>query len=153
MIPVVLPEEYDLTATIERKQGTGYFTLGLVAKDKKFHVLVDYQNATMTTISLFNRQWGTGLQRVLPNDKIAHNGAVLTNGKPSRVVCSVRSDRLSVTIDGKLLVDYKKPDYDAATAYRGFAVPDESTLSLIASGPFLVRGLALRPVRGLPRRK
>lgn len=146
------PAEYDVIATVERLEGRGYFVLGLVAAEKKFHVLIDYQNAQLSSISYFNRLWGQGLQRAHPDDQIVHSGPLLTNGKPGTVVCSVRASRLLVSVDGKRVVDYRNPPYETATVYPGFAVPDESTISLAVSGPFRVHRLTLRPVRGLPKR-
>jgi hypothetical protein len=144
-VPYSPPEEYDLTLVAERKKGTNSIVIGLVAGGKQFCAIIDaFEKDTASGIDLID-----GLS--FPDNETAHAGVLLKNGVPSTIVCSVRKDRLSVTVDGRKVVDWKA-DYARVSLFREWKVKDDQALFLGAwTAPYRVHKLELAPVTGAGR--
>lgn len=91
--PGTPPEEYDLTATFERKEGAEDIAFGLIGGGKQVVFAFD---AWGTWSGLFDVD-GKGCDK----SGLGVQGKVLENGKPRTVVFMVRKDALVVKLDGK----------------------------------------------------
>ena len=93
------PDEYALFLVAERKQGTGSINIGLVAGDSQFQVILDGASPPTSGLDMLDGK------RFNLNET-AYEGTVITNDKPSTIVCVVRRDGITVTCDDKKLIDW-----------------------------------------------
>lgn len=145
-IPYQPPEEYDVRLVAERKAGTDSIVLGLVGKGRQFAVVID----------AFAKDPFSGVDRVdgkaFPDNETKHAGRVVENGKKVEIRASVRKDRLTITLDGKPLVDWKA-DWSRVSLFEDWEVPDKGALFLGSwTAPWHVHALELTPVTGEGRR-
>ena len=98
-IPYEPPDEYDVSLVVERKDGFEVY-LGLSRGPSQFYLAIDDWGGTLTAIG-----WIDG-KHTRENENL-FRGRVLTNDKPSTVLCSVRKEGVSVTIDGKKITSFK----------------------------------------------
>ena len=152
MIPCIPPEEYDLTLVATRQADQGQLSLGLVGGGKQFLAMFEYTSAVSATVSVFNSKWGTKLAADYPGEKIVYQPKLLRQGKPSTIICSVRRRHLRVSVDGKVVVDWKNPAYPGATIYGSFVVPDQRVLFISTGASFVINRVMLTPVSGRPKR-
>ncbi len=145
-LPYRPPEEYDVRLVAERKAGADSIVLGLVGKGRQFAVVID----------AFAKDPSSGVDRVdgkaFPDNETKHPGRVVENGKKVEIRVSVRKDRLTVTLVGKPLVDWKA-DWSRVSLFEDWAVPDTGALFLGAwTAPWHVHALELTPITGEGRR-
>ncbi len=138
-IPYAPPAEYDLRAVVERKSGANSIVFGLVAGGRQFCAVLDaFERGTTSGIDLID-------DKAFPDNETAFVGKVLENGKPAEVLISVRKDRLTFTVGGKKLSDWKA-DYSRATLFPDWKVPDPKALFLGAwTAPYHVTALEVTP--------
>jgi len=149
LIPYIPPEEYDIIVEAERLGGSNSLNLGLARGDVQFIVILD---------ALINGEFTSGLDLVdgkpFYGNETTKKGALFENGKPSRVVCSVRASKITVTVDGKAVIDWNA-DYRRLSLYKDWKVPRTDTLFIGTwTGTVSYHSLELRPVsaRGKPLR-
>ncbi len=141
-LPVLPPDEYDLTLTIERKSGVDSFNIGLISGGQPCVVILDgMKNGDTSGIDLVG---GKGFM----DNETTFKGRLLLQDQPAQIVCSVRKDRITVSVDGKKIIDCAG-DPGRLSAYRGWAVPEPRALFVgsYESG-FRVQNLVLMPVSG-----
>jgi len=101
-LPYVPPDEYDLHLKIERYEENDSLVIGIASSGTQAQISIDQQEAAGS----FS---GLGLidgKRIAENET-KHQGSLLTNGKPSTVVCSIRKTGVAVQVDGKRIVHWK----------------------------------------------
>ena len=99
-IPYIPPAEYDLRAVVERMDGKAFLLIGLAVGDTQFDVVLDAPGGITSLHQLDRKNFS--------DNEVAHVGSALfTAGKPSTVLCSVRRNRLMVSVDGRSLIDWK----------------------------------------------
>ncbi len=102
LIPYGTPDEFDLSAVVERVQGTDAVLFGFVRGTVTVAVWID---------GFSNLGGRSGLEMVdgtlFDKNPASVQSPLLTNGKPSTVVISVRKSAIVATIDGKGLVNFQ----------------------------------------------
>ncbi len=101
-LPYTPPEEYDLTVVTDRREGSDALGIGLGQGKTVFAVWVDGHPAKggMSGLDLLDGM-------LLENNPASVKGKFLTNNKPSTIVIAVRKSGVSVTIDGKTLLNWQ----------------------------------------------
>lgn len=135
--PMEVPEEYDLTIDVSRKEGLGDFDIGLVAGGKQFIVAFDAVNRTLSGIGYIGGQ-------SIEQHRKAVKGPFFVDDKPRSIVCMVRKEALIVQVDGKDFLSYAdgwdKLSNHAAHEVRSAKVP----FLVIWKGTFSVSRVLLR---------
>jgi hypothetical protein len=100
-IPYTPPDEYDLTVTVERKEGDNCVGIGLV-HGGTFAVFIDGfpELGGKTGLDLLD-----GV--VFDKSPAAVKGLILKNNVPSTVVIAVRKTGVTVTVDSKIIVNWQ----------------------------------------------
>jgi hypothetical protein len=145
-VPYQPPAEYDLALTVERRQGTNSFIVGLIADGARFCVMMDAgQTGDATYLDgVGEREAGGQLTRT--------RGKYLETGKPVAILISVRKAGLTLSLNGAKLVqwkgDYKKLGFDA-----GWTTPTSNAMILGSWGTeYLISKAVLTPVSGQGKR-
>lgn len=94
IVPHAPPEEYDLTLTVERREGTNDFYVGLVGGGKPFGFHFDSYNAGWNGIVQVDGQGGPASQNGV-------TGIFFQKGKPRTITFMVRKHGLWLLADGK----------------------------------------------------
>lgn len=104
LIPYLPPEEFDLTAVVERTQGTDAIVFGLSRGATLYAVWVE---------GFSNKGGRSGLENVdgvlFETNPASVKGVILASGKASTVVISVRKTSITATVDGKAFVNFQGP--------------------------------------------
>jgi len=142
-IPYVPPDEYDITVVAERLGGSNSLNLGLAVGDAQFMVILD---------AAIKGEFLSGLDLVdgksFYDNATKIGGALFANGKPSKVVCSVRKTRVTVSVDGKKVIDWEA-DYKRLSLYPSWKTQNKNLLLLGSwSSVVHIHQLELRPVSG-----
>jgi len=141
-IPYVPPAEYDLVVTAARRKGSSSFNAGLVSAGRRFVLSIDgFSEYDMTSIDRIDgRQGDMNETRVKEKQFI--------DERPHTVVFSVRRSSVSLTVDGRRVVDWRG-DPKRLSISPAFAVPDERVLFLMTgSTSYDVTRLTLIPISG-----
>jgi WD40 repeat protein len=143
-IPYMPPEEYDLLIVGARKEGTDSFNIGLCSGPRPFQVVIDgwaKDGVGYTSLWSIDGKDGTA-------NETTYKGMLLENGRPSRILCSVRKGGVKVLVDGKVVIDWKG-DFGRLTAHDQARLPNPRALG-IGSYNCEVRytRVALIPVKG-----
>jgi hypothetical protein len=101
IIPFDFPAEYDLQITISKRRGEGAFYACLPVGDRRLMAFVDGTGGVEGGVN--------GVLDTYFKEKI------FRDQKLRQLLYSVRADRFVMSIDGRVLVDYKKPDYSKLT--------------------------------------
>jgi tetratricopeptide (TPR) repeat protein len=95
----VPPEEYDLRLVATRRSGNDALALGLAVGERQFVVELDGDGATASGLGLVDgKAWNS--------NETTRRGAVLTQGQPSVILCSVRKKGVTVSVDGKPVISW-----------------------------------------------
>jgi hypothetical protein len=142
-IPYLPPDEYDVIVDAERLGGSNSLNLGLARGDVQVVVILD---------ALINGDFISGLDLIdrkpFYDNETVKKGALFETGKRSRVVCSVRASKITVTVDGKAVIDWPA-DYRRLSLYKDWKVPRSDTLFIGTwTGKVAFHGLELRTVSG-----
>lgn len=145
LIPYEPPEEYDLAVVAERVQGTELLIIGLVVGGRQATAVLD--------------AWGGGVSglekidgKVSQDNPTTHRGWRFVNGRRTTIVCRVRKDSVTVTCDGKVIIDCRG-DPNRLSIVDGWKVPDERRLFLGGwkGGVFRFHKLEVREISGAGR--
>jgi hypothetical protein len=96
-IPFEFPAEYDLQIVVSKRRGDGSFYACLPVGDRRVMVFLDGTGGVEGGV---NGVAGATFKEKVFRDK-----------KPRQLLYSVRMDRLALSVDGKTLIDCKRPDY------------------------------------------
>jgi hypothetical protein len=102
-IPYRPPGEYVLTVIVEPLDPPNGLILGQRSGDRRFLVLVNFRREGQPTASALENVDGLNVGRnatTIPGD-------LLTQHRPSTLVCTVREQRVSVTCDGRPIIDWR----------------------------------------------
>ncbi len=119
-IPFMPPAEYDLTVTVERKEGQQDFYMGLVAADTQFGVMINAGNSTYCEVQALN-------------GNLARYDSGVMIGRPSTILYQVRKSFLEVRVDGRRILSYKG-DLAKGSMFSQWAVPDKKALFVGSHG-------------------
>jgi hypothetical protein len=101
-LPYTPPDEYDFTVVVERREGSDSLGFGMAQGKTTFGVWVDGHPA---------RGGMTGLDRLdgalMEDNPVSVKGKFLTNNKPSTIVIAVRKSGVSVSVDGKVVLNWQ----------------------------------------------
>lgn len=142
-IPYQPPEEYDLHVVFELDENQGSVNIGLVAGGSRVLAVIDGWSPEQSVLGTIDD---------LAEGEALHKGRVLVAGRPNTVICSVRKSRLSVQVNGKLILDWAA-DYTRCRLEPYWATPDPRALVLAEfNSTFRFTKLSLVPVTGDGRR-
>ena len=140
-VPYEPPEEYDITAVVERTEGDTSLYIGVAGAAFQAYVAVDDWHGTLTGIGYVDG-------RTTKDNETAAPGKRFTNGKPSTVVVAVRKDGITVTVDGKKVTAFKGATTRLSIAPL-LAVPNRRALFVGATDSrYVFSKLQLTPVTG-----
>jgi hypothetical protein len=141
IIPYIPPAEYDLKVVATRTSTTMMsLHLGLVAASQQFLLTIDGHGLPLTGIENLDDK---------PSEESGsrHEGQVLTQGKQSTIVCSVRNSRLTVTVNGSPVLDWPA-DYGRLSLPGHWKVPNDEVLFLgVWNSTFTIEEITLTPHR------
>lgn len=120
-IPFEPPDEYDLSVVVDRKEGFEVY-IGLVRGNSQFYVALDDWSGSLTAIG-----WVDG--KHTRENEAAYRGKILTNDKPALILCSVRKDGVTVSVDGKKVTSFKG-SYDRLSNADVLGMPNVRTMYL-----------------------
>lgn len=133
-VPVAPPEEYDVEATIEMKEGEGEVIIGLVAGGHQFGIVFE----SLTGVSLVDGQPHYSNPTAVP-------GRVFAAKKPRTIVCAIRKTGLAVYVDNTRHLVWEG-DWKNVTIGAGYRPPAQNHLFLsVANAPHFVSKLVLYP--------
>jgi serine/threonine protein kinase len=141
-IPYLPPAEYDLTVVAERKDGSNSLNLGLVVGDSQAMLVLGGTSSGDTN----------GLERI-EGRNFAQNETTLTNwlfhkDRPVTIVCSVRRGGVTVTVDGRTIIQWKG-DPRRLDVWDKWQVPNKKALFVASSGStYHLHQMVLSPVTG-----
>lgn len=110
-VPFKPPEEYDLRIVLQSRSAENRsFHIGLVGASQRFLVSLDGFGGGRSALENLDG---------MPSDEAGtvHVGDLFSQRAPVTIVCAVRRNHLSVTLDGKPIIDWV-PDY------RRLSLPD-----------------------------
>jgi hypothetical protein len=140
-IPYVPPDEYDLTLVVERKDGMEALGIGFARSSTQWIIAVDGWGAGATGISTVDGRMGD-------NNETTHRGPVLTNGKSSTILCTVRKDGVTMTVDGRKILDYKG-GFDRLGNLGNLTMPSTKALYIVSYDcVYTITRYVLTPVSG-----
>jgi len=102
MVPYTPPEEFDLTAVVERQVGTDAILFGMIRGTTQYAVWIE-------GFSTMGGRSGLELVDGMLFDKnpASVQGVLLASGKPSTVVISVRKTSIVASCDGRTFVNFQ----------------------------------------------
>lgn len=141
-IPYAPPAEYDLIVTAARRSGNSSFNAGLISAGHHFVISVDgFSQFDMTSLDKIDGKQGDMNETRLKEKQFVDEG-------PRTLVCSVRRSSVSLTVDGRRILDWKGEPRRLSLS-PAFTVPDERVLFLMTgTTSYEVRRLAVIPVSG-----
>lgn len=98
-IPYEFPQPYVFTAVVERLQGDETLELALPIQDRQMLLVLNGWGGRVSGIHFLD------FKEANANETTGENG-VLPDSSPHTVVCTVRRDGISATIDGRVFLDW-----------------------------------------------
>lgn len=138
-LPYTPPEEYDVSVTVERTDGTETFVIGLVASGKAFGVSLDKSGSTTSGLFCLDSAGPEANETGKPQKE-----PLLARGKSRTVVCKVRKNGVGCAIDGKMLVDWQQ-GFTRITEPGGWIPVSKGNLFLAAAAGFKVSRIVVTP--------
>lgn len=120
--PYQPPEEYDLSLVVTRHEGEGSIYVKLHAGSVGFWFYLDAWSRTISGIGLLEG-------RTPDVNETRVNGAFLKDGRPSTILCAVRRESLTVSIDGRKILEYKG-SWSRLSEGENLRMPDPRALGL-----------------------
>lgn len=140
LVPYLPPQEYDLTMVVQRKSGAHYLILGMMSGDARFSLVLD---SWPDKGYVYGLQWVDG-KFVIDNESAA-KGKHLHVGKPATVTCAVRRTGVSVTVDGKPILNWTA-GYDRLSTYAG--APPKGIFFELFESAYVISQLTVTPLSG-----
>lgn len=146
-IPYVPPAEYDLTLVVESrgpfdpKGETTSLDVGLPFGEARTLMVLDGWNGSIGGLM------GIGGKTANDNETKLTN-RVFTDGTPRTLVFSVRKQSITITLDGKPLVDWKGSPSDIQGSVYDGQIPDRRAFYLGAWIGYTFRKVQLTPLGG-----
>jgi hypothetical protein len=140
-IPYAPPDEYDLRLIAERKTGTGNINIGLVSGGHQFLVMIDADGGGTTGLDFIDNK------PFFSNETTLRERLWLP-GKPMTLECSVRKTGVTVTLDGRRIINWKgKPSQ--LSLFNGWKLPLLDSMMIGTwNSTFHASQMLLTPVSG-----
>lgn len=122
MLPAPPAPEYQLTVVSERVKGGYGLGVTLVVDGRQVEAEIDGVDGTYTGLNLID---GKNCR----DSREGLHGRLLTNGKESTFVYTVRRNAVQVTIDGRKVIDWRG-DSGRFSMVEGYQLPDKTRLAL-----------------------
>jgi hypothetical protein len=147
-IPYQPPEEYILTAVCEPLDEPNGLILGQRVGDRRFLVLINYSRPNQPPASALENVDGLNVDR----NATTLRAQLLAKSRPSAVVCTVREGGVTVTCDGRPVIDWKgQPSRLSLSDY--WRTPHQNALFLGAYDcRYRFHRLTLTPISGSGQR-
>ena len=140
-IPLRPPSEYDLNIVAERITGSAELTIGLVVGQSQFAAILDGWQSTSSGLGLLDGEPAN-------KNSTTFEGSVFTNGQPSEIAIQVRTAGVSVTVDGKSVIDWKG-NPNRLSLHKDWSVGDASALFIGSlASEYRIHSMTLTPVTG-----
>ena len=106
---------------------------------------MDGWSGNYSGLSTIDRKWAN-------RNETTHKGRLLENGKSSTIICRVRNEGVSMTVDGKLIFDWKGK-YVRLGNIPSLSVPHKDAMYLNAFNcRYRFRKMILHPISGRGRK-
>jgi hypothetical protein len=140
-VPVIPPQEYDLSLKVSRKRGVGSLNIGFVQNGRQGMLVVDADEGKLSYFSVSD----TGEPA---DDETRSVGKVLKWNRECRINLFVRNEKVAVTVDGKTLIEYQ--GRETRFAFRpGWNVAHPKALFLGTwESIFRIDEMTLKPITG-----
>jgi hypothetical protein len=122
-LPYVPPEEYDLTASFTRTEGSGSIALLLAATKRSFEFVLDIKGEAR-----FEQVGGK-----VAKDNPTVMPVAVSNGRRYTLTVEVRRDHVRALLDGKTICDWKT-DLKDLTRYSVWKLGDTTFCGIGANG-------------------
>jgi hypothetical protein len=131
-------EEYDLELVAERVGGTDSIAIGLAAGSARFVAVIDGYGGK-SGLDLLDG-------KAFIENETTYNGRLFTEGKPSTILCEVRGAGVSVTVDGKRIIDWQS-DVGRLSLFPRWKDPQRGPLFIGSwTSPYRIHRVTLKPV-------
>ncbi|HEY1064804.1 MAG TPA: serine/threonine-protein kinase, partial [Pirellulales bacterium] len=125
-IPLNLPVEYTLRATVVRREGVGPLVLGLVVGRSQCFITVDGWGGTLSGLGLIGG-------RPYDANPTTFKGHILNDGQPTELIVEVTEMSVRLLADGMEILAWRG-DADHLSLFRAWEVPDRQWLFIGAHG-------------------
>lgn len=142
-VPYIAPAEYDLKIVAERKAGDSALLIGLTMGPRQFMATLDAAGGRASHLENLD---GAGM-----GNASTWNGRLFTDEKPKTILCSIRKGHVTITVEGKVIIDWKG-DPNRLSMNPGWSV--QSPKALLLGGwetRYLITTMTLTPVSGQGR--
>ncbi len=141
-IECVPPADYRVEIVLERIEGDEAFACGLVCVGRQFAATLDGWNGTKSLLQAVDRQW--------VNNESAKKIKVFKNSQRAEVVYTVRSDRITVAVDGQIAIDWKG-DPQRLSLPSEFVIPGKQNLFVCCyDSVYHIHQMTLTPLSETP---
>lgn len=145
-LPFIPPEEYDLELEVTPQANHNAFVVSLVGGGRQFNVVID----AWETSNVGGIQNMDGKAAI--DNETTFRGRVFIDRTPRTLHCCVRKTRVSVSVAGKTLIDWKA-DYKRLSVSDWWSVPNKrvpylATGDVTSESMFQYRHIWFTPISG-----
>jgi WD40 repeat protein/formylglycine-generating enzyme required for sulfatase activity len=141
-LPYEPPDEYQVVMVVERSLGNEALILGAPVGGQRASIFLDGHTSSRSGLGADGRHYD--------QNETTHQGRVLTNGRKSLVVYTVRKDGIEVTCDGNSIINWKG-DPGRLLTHPVDHARNPRALSLMTFSIFQISRLELIPLTGQGR--
>lgn len=129
VIPFEFPVEYDVYVTLQKRKGDNAFYLGLPVGERRMMVALD----------------GTGGVEGLVDGapETTFKEKIFKDQKVRVLIYSVRTNRFSLTVDGKTMIDWKSADYTKVSLPEKIDVKNAGLMVGVYETVYAISGLVV----------
>jgi hypothetical protein len=143
-LPYLPPEEYDLLLNVEYLKGERSLLIGLTWGGSQCNIISDGWAGDITGLELLDGKSAN-------MNETTFKGQLFPASKVCEVVCSIRKDHMTYTVDGTKVIEWKG-NPKRLTVWAGFQVNRKDVLFLGANpGSYRFRKITLVEVSGKGR--
>jgi len=115
-LPYQPPAEYELALTVTRLEGKDSFNVGITTPGRQACLVLDgTEEGGLSGLDQVGGKW-------FRDNETSYKGGIFRPLTPTRVLVSVRKAAFRVSIDDRLIIDWKNPDYTKLSLYREWSV-------------------------------
>jgi len=139
-------EEYNIEVTVRRLEGNEGFGIGLVAGGQQLRALVDAYPPIgyKTGLELLDKKYVSS-----STNPTTVSGALLKADKENTILCSVRREKIEISVNGKLVTSYQG-EFDKFSLPPTCTVPNKKALFLAVrqKTSYQIDRAVVTPVKG-----
>jgi hypothetical protein len=140
-VPYIPPDEYDLEVVAELQDGDDGLGIGLARGQSQVMMVIGSWGQTANGLRFVDSKYEKDNPTSFP-------GPIFVRGKPLRILCSVRSSSITVTVDGKRILSWKS-DWSRLSVGVNWTVPRKDTLFFSSiNNVYEISRYTLTPVSG-----